>query len=746
MKSNISRINVFIIALVISIFAFTGCRNDNATQTVFSEKEQIKAVKGLIDRVTSGRSGEFEVRLLQERPDSMDFFEYSAENGKIVLGGNNGVSIASALGQYLRDFCGFHLSWCGSNTVLPKSLPLPEEKVTKTSPYKWRYYLNYCTFNYSMSWWDFDRWQKEIDWMALNGINMPLAITGQNSIWRRVYHKLGLTDDDLKSFFSGPAYFNWFWMGNLDGWCGPLPQSFMEKHEQLQKQILYRERSLGMTPILPSFTGHVPPALIEKFPDVKAKNTQWVNFPKTYVLDPSEEMFSEIGKLFLETQTEIYGTNHYYTADTFNENIPPTDDPEYLKGVSAKVYHAMSEVDPEAVWVMQGWMFHHERHFWHDPQIQALLSAVPDDKMLILDLWSERFPVWNRTHAYYGKPWLWCMLQNFGQNITLSGNATSVANDPAAALADSTSGKMSGIGLTPEGIGHTPIIYALMLENVWNEGRPVDIDSFIKNYTTNRYGKLSPAAVEAWKGIFATAFENDVNNGGHESIITGRPTFVENPKGCTNTRKCYERIDLVKAWEHLYACIDELAESDGYRYDIVDITRQVLADYASVIQQKFAADYKNGDMEAFKANAEAFDTLISDMDTLLATRKEFLLGVWLESAKAMGTNAEESALYEQNARNLLGTWGNKDCKLFDYACKQWSGMMNGYYKQRWNLFFEDVLANWGHFEQNDFAQKCKDYEWNWIFETDCFPTEKSGDEIEVVKKLWNKYNTALLNE
>lgn len=144
----------------------------------------------------------------------------------------------------------------------------------------------------------------------------------------------------------------------------------------------------------------------------------------------------------------------------------------------------MSEVDPDAVWVMQGWMFHHERHFWHDPQIQALLSAVPDDKMLILDLWSERFPVWNRTHAYYGKPWLWCMLQNFGQNITLSGNATSVANDPAAALADSTSGRMSGIGLTPEGIGHTPIIYALMLENVWNEGRPVDIDSFIKNYTT----------------------------------------------------------------------------------------------------------------------------------------------------------------------------------------------------------------------------------------------------------------------
>jgi len=406
----------------------------------------------------------------------------------------------------------------------------------------------------------------------------------------------------------------------------------------------------------------------------------------------------------------------------------------------------MSEVDPEAVWVMQGWMFYHERKFWQDPQIQALLSAVPDDKMLILDLWSERFPVWNRTHAYYGKPWLWCMLQNFGQNITLSGNATSVANDPAAALADLASGKMSGIGLTPEGIGHTPIIYALMLENVWNEGKPVDINSFIVSYTANRYGRLSSQAVEAWKGIFDTAFENNVNNGGHESIITGRPTFAENPKGCTNTNKCYERIDLAKAWDKLYACIDELSDSEGYRYDIVDVTRQVLADYASVIQQKFAADYASGNLESFKVNADAFMSLIGDMDRLLATRDEFLLGNWLESAKAMGDTPEESKLYEKNARNLLGTWGNKDCKLFDYACKQWSGMMNGYYKQRWSLFFDDVLANWGHYDQKAFAEKCKDYEWNWISDTTCFPTETIGDEIEVVKSIWNKYSSDLLND
>ena len=124
--------------------------------------------------------------------------------------------------------------------------------------------------------------------MALNGINMPLALTGQNIIWDRVYKRLGFTEKDLSTFFSGPAYFNWFWMGNLDGWGGPLPRSWMESHEELQKKILERERSFGMIPILPAFTGHVPPAFVKKFPQAKVKKTKWVDYPEVYVLDPSE--------------------------------------------------------------------------------------------------------------------------------------------------------------------------------------------------------------------------------------------------------------------------------------------------------------------------------------------------------------------------------------------------------------------------------------------------------------------------
>lgn len=729
-------------ALILLAMLSASC-GDKSVKTDFSVEETRQAAVSLVGRVTEGRQKEFKVVVTGVQQDGKDWFSVYSENGKIVLEGNNGVSVASALNHYLKNWCGWHYTWCGKDTVLPEVLPLPEEKVTKVSPYKYRYYLNYCTFNYTMSWWDFERWQQEIDFMALNGINMPLAVTGQNSVWQRVYRRLGFTDVQLESFFSGPAYFNWFWMGNLDGWGGPLPQSFMDKHEKLQKSILFAERSLGMTPILPAFTGHVPPAFPEMFPEAKVRRTSWVEFPEVTILDPEEELFTEIGRMFIEEQTKLYGTDHFYTADTFNENLPPTADSLFLSSISEKVYRSMSEVDSEAVWVMQGWLFYHEREFWGDHEIQSLLASVPDDRMLILDLWSERYPVWNRTNAYYGKPWIWCMLHNFGQNIVLSGNATSVENDPSAALHDPESGKMQGIGLTMEGIEQNPAMYALMLENVWRDSA-IDEDGFIRSYFGGRYGAEDDNALAAWKIIFDTAFENNVNNGGQESILCGRPTFTGSPGGAINLKFHYDPKDLVRAWDLLVSSADALKGRDGYRYDLVDVTRQVLADYALTLHGEVAEKYTDGNSKGFADASARFIGLFDDMDALLATREEFLLGRWLESAKAMGDTEQEKALYEKNARNLLTLWGGKDCRIRDYACRQWSGMMGGFYRCRWKMFLDmasESLETGRELDTMEFDTLCKNWEWEWISGSETYPVTASGDEIEECLRIHGKYRS-----
>ena len=136
--------------------------------------------------------------------------------------------------------------WMGRNLFsrIETCFPIEDKKLRKQTPYEYRYYLNYCTFNYSMSWWDWSRWEKEIDWMALHGINMPLAITGEEYTWYLLYKEMGFSDDELKGFFTGPAYFSWFWMGNIDGWGGPLPVSWMKSHFELQKKILNQKCQL----------------------------------------------------------------------------------------------------------------------------------------------------------------------------------------------------------------------------------------------------------------------------------------------------------------------------------------------------------------------------------------------------------------------------------------------------------------------------------------------------------------------
>jgi alpha-N-acetylglucosaminidase len=715
--------------------------NSKAADTTTSKKD---AVYGLIKRLLPERVQDKFVVEIIAADKGHDVFELYARDNKIVLAGSNGLSVASALNYYLKNYAHCDISWNGSNLAIPDPLPAVPSKIRQTTPYTYRYYLNYCTFNYTMSWWDWNRWEKEIDWMALNGINMPLAITGQNIIWRRVYKSLGFTDKELESFFSGPAYFNWFWMGNLDGWGGPLPLSWMQSHEQLQKKIVTRQRELGMTPVLPAFTGHVPPSFKKRFPKALLKQTKWSGFPQVSILDPEDPLFIEIGKRFIEEQTKTYGTDHLYSADTFNENKPPTNDSTYLGQMSAKVYQAMAAGDPHAKWIMQGWLFHFQSSFWKPTQIKALLNAVPDDRMILLDLWSENNPVWNKTEAYYGKPWVWCMLHNFGGNISMYGRMDEVAGTPASLLGKPQAGKLSGIGLTPEAIEQNPVMYALMLENVWRD-QPVDLDSWLAGYARRRYGAENADATNAWMILKKTVYNAGKSNGGPESIITGRPTFAARTV-CTNPTKGYRSGDLVPAWELMIKAGDQLSGSAGFRYDLVDLTRQVLANYADTLQRDFAKAYEQKDKAQFTRLFNRFTKVMNDMETLLATQPDFLLGRWLQDAVTWGTTATEKKLYEKNARNLITLWGDRNSGLHEYACKQWSGMLKDFYLPRWQRFYTDAIAALDSnqpFDQKAFEEKMKTWEWAWVNKQQAYPTKPSGDPVKTAKSLFQEYAPVL---
>ncbi|MFV0378868.1 MAG: alpha-N-acetylglucosaminidase [Mangrovibacterium sp.] len=721
----------FLTTVLFSLFA---C-NSNEPKLVGQEP-----VAGLIQRILPAYTEKFQVEIVAS--DSADWFELESKDGKIHLRGNNGVSVASAFYYYLTEYGHCQITWNGTNLNLPSELPVIPEKVRKDSPYEYRYYLNYCTFNYSMSWWDWPRWEREIDWMALHGINMPLAITGEESIWDEVYRSYGFTDEDLDPFFCGPAYFAWFWMGNLDAWAGPLPKSWKDNQRLLQQKILQRERELGMKPVLPAFTGHVPASFKKYFPNAKLKQTNWGNdFDDTYILDANDPLFAEIGKKFLEVQQQVFGTDHLYSADTFNENEPPSNEPAYLSELSAKLFDGMKSADPEAVWVMQGWLFYSHREFWKAPQIKALLDTIPDDRMLILDLAAEIEPVWKRTEAFYGKEWIWNMLHNFGGNLSLFGRIATVAAQPAMALNDSASGQLKGIGLTMEAIEQNPVLYELMTDHTWRS-TPIELYEWLPRYIRNRYGRSNATLEQAWSVLCQTVYNGQTIRDGAESIIVARPSF-EGYRRWARTKLNYAAVDLLPAWDLLLGQADSCAESDGFRYDLVDLTRQVLANYALPVQQAFAEAWKNNDKAAFAQYSAEFLDLMNDMDRLLATRADFMLGPWLADARACGQTEQEKKLYEQNARDLISLWGGANNRLHEYSCRQWSGLISDFYRPRWEQFFAEVNQNWKQFDQKQFDKKIADWEWNWVCSQKQFPTEGTGSEILLAKELHAKYRDRL---
>jgi alpha-N-acetylglucosaminidase len=170
----------------------------------------------------------------------------------------------------------------------------------------------------------------------------------------------------------------------------------------------------------------------------------------------------------------------------------------------------------------------------------------------------------------------------------------------------------------------------------------------------------------------------------------------------------------------------------------------VLANYATPLQQKFAQAYRNKDTAAFKKYSTQFLTLLDDIDRLLSTREDFMLGKWISQARANGITPAESDLYEFNARDLVTLWDNKESELHEYSNRQWAGLIKGFYKPRWAMFFNGLnksLAVGQAFDFNAFAEKSKDWEWEWVnSKVEKYNTVPMGNSVAVAEQLFKKYS------
>lgn len=730
----------------------------------------------LLNRIDKGAAAKFKTVLVKS---DKDFFEIdqartrkgnstsaasksaAGKNNPIIIRGNSWVNIAVGINWYLKHHAGIHISWNNMNVKLPAVLPVVKQKERHETDLKLRYNFNYCTFSYTMAFWDWNRWQKEIDWMALHGINMPLAAVGTESVWRNMLLKLGYSEEEVGKFIAGPAFLAWWEMNNLEGWGGPLPLNWYKQQEALQKKILARMKEMGMKPVLPGYCGMVPHDAKQKLGLNVTDAGRWNSYQRPANLSPTDSRFAEIADLYYKELTRLYGKSDYYSMDPFHEsgNDAAVD---YGKAGEA-LMSAMKRANPHAIWVVQGWN--------ENPRPQMIANLKVGD-LLVLDLFSESRQNFkdfctgkntsgtgkkdfstSKKEGIYGKhQWLFCLLENFGGNVGLHGRMDQLLNNFYLATGKKDTPKqensslltlhssLKGWGFTMEGSENNPVMFELMSELPWRAEK-ITKEDWIREYCYARYGVHDATIEKAWILLAQSIYncpKGNIQQGTHESIFCARPSLNSYQVSTWSLMSnYYDPEDTRQAAILLTSVAEKYRGNNNFEYDLVDICRQALADQGRKQYLKTMADYKSFSRQEFKKDSNRFLKMILLQDKLLGTRQEFRLGHWIEEARNLGKTAEEKDLYEWNARVQITTWGNRICAdnggLHDYGHKEWQGLLKDFYYLRWSTFMKSLASQLS-------LQDTPRIDWygleeSWTLQKNPYSSKAEGSPIDVAKEV-----------
>ena len=715
--------------------------------------------------------GDMLERILPDNGDAQKFewkisdnnksnFTISCDGSRIFVEGSDIGCIAVGINWYLQHYAGVDISWNNPKGHLPENLKQINSE-SHTSSVNWRYYLNFCTHSYSMSFWDWERWQQEIDWMALHGINMPLAITGMECVWKDVlqtsYGYQGL--QGVNDFVSGSAYYGWFFMNNLTSWGGPQPESWYEGRRILARKIFKRMTDFGMSPLVPGYVGMIPKNFLTYAKGDKAKAWEisdivdggtWCSFTRPAFIN-NRERLEEFAAEYYAAFQHLYGdvcNTHFYAIDPFHEGGVPSGVTNAQKSVES-MWNALKAYDADAVWVCQ---------HWQDNPTTILTHTVPRGRLIILDLHGDNqadvtCSGHHTTASGENHDWIWGQVSNFGGNVGFFGRMDRLISCFYSARDNATQNKLVGIGALPEGIENNSMLYDLLYALPWtseNYGR----ESWLKDYVFMRYGinaesETGKKLLSAWKKLGAGIYNcpNNLQQGTTESVFLMRPSIKAGTvSSWANSSWYWDFSQLRTALYEMINVSDELKDNDNYKYDLVDLMRQAVADYGKELLDRIqtTSGAERTDLSL------KFLELILDQDRILGTRTEFRMGRWTEMARNLGSTESEKNLYEKNARMILTTWGDRaQCEnggLHDYANREWQGLLSSYYYPRWKAFFQNGFAaqNWFQDYEWPFAMGTSGKNVNYLPEEapyayGSFDSGAKGDEIETVRNLYKKY-------
>ncbi|MGF7231940.1 alpha-N-acetylglucosaminidase TIM-barrel domain-containing protein [Arachidicoccus sp.] len=693
-----------------------------------SSKEIIKQAKEVIARDINRTIADKINFSVSETKSLEGEFSYKTENGQLYISGNSSVALCHGFYDYLKNSRQGMITWGGSNLNIASNWKeVPEKKLV--SPYQYHYYMNVVTHGYSTPYWGWDRWQKELDWMALHGMDMLVMNNAYEAIMYRVFKKMGISDDAIRNFFPGPAFQPWNRMGNLTGWDGPAPASWYKQQIALTHKVLDRMHELQMTPIIQAFAGFVPQEITKVYPHAKVTPIVWISsFPKknrSAILLPNKDnakLFIEIGKLFVQEWEKEFGKGTFFLADSFNEmEVPRTQGEteeafqQQLSEYGDVVYQSIKQGDKDAVWTMQGWTFGYQHADWSPARLNALVSKTPDDKVLFLDLANDynlNFwhiePSWKYFKGFSNKMWIYSFIPNMGGGTPWNGILKTYAEAPITALQYKDKGHLIGFGFAPEGIENNELIYELLSDMGWRDEK-IDLNTWVKNYCINRYGAYDNNMKEAYQNFLQSCY----------STFTDHPRFDYQSSETVN-----KSPQFFIGVQRFLACANDCKKSVLYKNDAIELSAQ----YLSLVADSLVRNASQLKGAAKQNQLNKVYSILENTDRLLLSHPNDRLQRWVDFARAFGKNEAEKKYYAQDARRIITTWGPG---VGDYAAKMWGGLIGSYYLPRLRNKL-DAKINHTKFNLNKWEEE-------WIQNGDKNPQKPFDNPVQAAVKLIQEY-------
>lgn len=706
-------------------------------EVVFSKNNRgyKESIEGLISRTLGDEYIDFfEINILPDNVEK-DYFRLFSIGEKIVIEGNNPNSLSIALNYYFEHYLKQTYNRFDDKKLnVPLPMPLVTEFIEKKIDVKYRYNYNYVAYGYTMAYWDFDDWQREIDWMALNGFNVALNLVGYEEVIRRFLSEFGFSFSDIVEYLTTPIYLPWMYMGNISKIGGEMTPEWFEERSKLSVKINNRMDELGIFPVHQVYIGQFP--FSQKLEFDILQGGYWSKIKGSDRLSFINNDYEILSNVFYEKQREVMGETKYFSGDLFHEggNFYNYD----IQDVANRILSTLKKNEGnDSIWMMQSW--------GHSPSSE-IIERLDKSNILILDLYSQVNTRWHGNSKFNGMSWnnkefdnsnwIFGILNNFGGRSGLYGHFLHSISEFYDAK--NRAEYLVGIGSTSEAIGYNDFIDELVTELIFED--KINVDEFVERYTINRYGGYNKKIVDGFYILLDTVYNPVVDiyhEGASESIINARPSFdVKSSSKWGRIHKNYNSDVLEKSLELYFSVYDEFKDNKFYINDLTEIASEVINNLIYDYYDDLKKAYKRDNNYELLNIRNKFLYLINLQANILYYNDRKSLTKIIDDIKKLNYDDYFKDTLIYNKKTILTTWYDKlvseDDGLRDYGNTDFYELIGNLYYNRWKRFFDEIMYS------NDLDKgKYDDYRFDlkWIYSDDSLKFDKSDKTLKELIEL-----------